>query len=708
MFGGDFYIELQNHGLPEQLEILPKLDQIAKELGILTVATNDIHYVDKADAESQDVLLCIQTNKAVSDDNRMKMSTDEFFLKSEEEMLQAFSDYSEAVGNTATVAEKCNVELRFGEQHLPKFTAPRGLTNEAYLLELCEAGLRRKMPGAGPEAWERLYHEAEVIKQMNFTDYFLIVWDFVNFAHENGIFVGPGRGSGAGSLVAYAMDITDIDPVKHELIFERFLNPERISMPDFDIDFCIERRQEVIDYVIRRYGADHVSQIITFGSMAAKAAIRDVGRALDMPYAEVDKIAKLVPNVLGITLSRALEMSTELRELTNVNPQVKKLIDLSMKLEGLPRHASTHAAGVVISAQPIVECVPLQRNEDAITTQFPKDTVEELGLLKMDFLGLRTLTVIRDTLEYIRQDKKPVPDLEHMEYDDPAVFHMIAEGDTDGVFQLESSGMRQFFMQLKPGNFEDIIAGIALFRPGPMEQIPRYLAGKSSQKKIQYAHEKLRPILDKTYGCMVYQEQVMQIVRDLAGYSWGRSDLVRRAMSKKKHEVMAKEREYFIDGIVENGEVVVPGAVRNGVSKEVANRIFDEMMDFASYAFNKSHAAAYAVVAYRTAYLKLYYPVEFMTALINSFIGAGTDRIAEYIYFCKQKGIKILPRTSTRAMVSFPWKTGPYGLALWPYGTWARRRFRRWWRNGRQTAPSATFMILPDATRTSKSALPRD
>ncbi len=658
MFGEDFYIELQNHGLPEQIEVLPQLKRIADELGIKTVATNDIHYVKKEDAESQDVLLCIQTNRVVSDENRMKMSADEFYLKSADEMLAALPGDPEAIANTAEVAEKCNVEITFHEQHLPGFTAPDGLTNLEYLTQICHKGLARKMPDASAQVKERLEYEISVINQMGFVDYFLIVWDFVNFAHENGIFVGPGRGSGAGSLAAYSMGITDTDPIKYDLIFERFLNPERVSMPDFDIDFCIERRQEVIDYVVSKYGADHVCQIITFGSMAARLVVRDVGRALDMPYSDVDRIAKLIPNALGMTLTKALELSTELKALYENDESVQKLIDLSLKLEGLPRHASTHAAGVVICAQPTVEYVPLQRNEDAITTQFPKDTVEELGLLKMDFLGLRNLTVIRDALDFIRQGGGEVPDLERLDNDDPAVYKMIAEGDTDGVFQLESTGMRQFMTQLNPDCFEDIIAGISLFRPGPMEQIPRYIAGKNDRNNVQYAHEKLRPILGKTYGCMVYQEQVMEIVRELAGYSWGRSDLVRRAMAKKKHDVMAKEREYFIDGIVEDGVVKVPGAVRNGVSREVANRIFDEMMDFASYAFNKSHAAAYAVLAYRTAYLKKYYPVEFMTAQLNSFIGKDMSKISEYVSYCRQRGIEVYPPDINRSHAKFSVENG--------------------------------------------------
>ena len=482
IFGPDFYIELQNHGLPEQQRILPQLARLAQELSIETVATNDVHYVNREDAESQDVLLCIQTNRVVADENRMRMEAEEFYLKSQEEMAQMLHAYPESLANTEKIAEKCHVEIQFGQRHLPGFTAPDGMDNNEYLRKLCREGLERKMPGASQAVRERLEHEVDVIIQMGFVDYFLIVWDFVDFAHRKGIFVGPGRGSGAGSLAAYAMDITDIDPIKYDLIFERFLNPERVSMPDFDIDFCIERRQEVIDYVVQKYGADHVAQIITFGSMAAKAAIRDVGRALDMPYADTDRIAKLVPNVLGITLDQALEQSGELRALYEADPKVQKLLDLSRKLEGLPRHASTHAAGVVICASPTVEYVPLQRNEDAITTQFTKDTIEELGLLKMDFLGLRTLTVIRDCLDFVEADQGVRPDLSKLDYGDPKVYEMIAAADTDGVFQLESAGMRQFLTQFKPNCFEDIIAGIALFRPGPMEQIPRYIRGKNDPK----------------------------------------------------------------------------------------------------------------------------------------------------------------------------------------------------------------------------------
>ncbi len=664
VFGDDFYIELQNHGLPEQQEVLPQLDSLAKELGIRTVATNDIHYVKKEDAEAQDALLCIQTAKYVDDENRMRMSADEFYLKDASEMEQALYRYRESLDTTVEIAEKCNVTLHFGERHLPSFEAPDGMDNFAYLTELAKTGLVRKMPGADEAAFERLSLELSIIERMGFVDYFLIVWDFVDYAHRNGIFVGPGRGSGAASLVAYSLDITDVDPLKYDLPFERFLNPERISMPDFDIDFCIERRQEVIDYVVDKYGKDNVAQIITFGSMAAKAAVKDVGRVLHMPLQEVDKISKLIPRTLGITLSQALDVSFELKTLYDTDERVRKLIDLSMKLEGLPRHASTHAAGVVISAKPITEYVPLQRNDEAITTQFPKDTIEELGLLKMDFLGLRTLTVIRDTLSMIEGQGKPVPDLKTLTFDDEKIYAMISAADTDGVFQLESAGMRQFMLQLRPGNLEDIIAGISLFRPGPMDQIPKYLAGKNDPHNVRYLHEKLRPALQATYGCMVYQEQVMRIVRDIAGYSMGRSDLVRRAMAKKKHDVMLKERENFVNGIVEDGIVKVPGAVRNGVPADIANKIFDEMVDFASYAFNKPHAACYAVVAYRTAYLKLYYPVEFMTALINSFLG-NIDKMAEYIASAKKMKISVLPPHINKSMEKFSVEDGNirFGLA---------------------------------------------
>ncbi|MDL2258217.1 DNA polymerase III subunit alpha [Eubacteriales bacterium OttesenSCG-928-K08] len=660
MFGEDFYIELQDHGLEDQKRVLPGLARIANEIGVKLVATNDVHYVNKEDAAVQDVLLCIQTNTFVDEPVRMRMDSDEFYLKTEQEMRNALPAYLQAIDNTQEVADKCELEIAFGERHLPGFTAPGGQDNASYLRQLTLSGLEKKMPLAGQTERERLEYELNVIETMGFVDYFLIVWDFIDFAKRSDIIVGPGRGSGAGSLVAYSLDITDVDPLKYGLLFERFLNPERISMPDFDIDFCYERRQEVIDYVVRKYGADHVAQIITFGTMAARGAVRDVGRALHMPYGDVDKIAKLVPFELNMTLDRALMLSPELKARYDTEPDVKKLIDFCKKLEGQPRHASTHAAGVVISRLPVMEVVPLQKNDESVTTQFPMGTLEELGLLKMDFLGLRTLTVIRDTLEFIRESGKEVPPINTMEYDDPKVFAMIAAGDTDGVFQLESAGMRNFMMQLKPDSFEDIIAGISLFRPGPMASIPRYVAAKHGTGEAQYAHEKLRPILSATYGCMVYQEQVMQIVRDIGGYSMGRSDLVRRAMSKKKHDVMAKERQNFIYGIEEDN---VPGAVKNGVPAKIANQIFDEMMDFASYAFNKSHAACYAVVAYRTAHLKLYYKKEFMAALINSYIGS-VDAVAAYVYAARRLGVPVLPPDVNKSGARFSVEAGGIRFGL--------------------------------------------
>lgn len=659
MFGDDFYIELQNHGLPEQQRILPGLRRLAAELGVKTVATNDVHYVAREDAEAQDVLLCIQTQRFVDEPNRMRMEAEEFFLKSGDEMAAALPDDAGALATTREIADKCNVEIAFGVRRLPQYTAPDGQDNEAYLRRLCAEGMAQKLGGGDAAAQERLDYELGVITRMGFVDYYLIVWDFIHFAKTHGIVVGPGRGSGAGSLVAYCMGITDVNPLKYGLLFERFLNPERVSMPDFDVDFCYERRQEVIDYVSQKYGEGHVAQIITFGTMAARAVLRDVGRVLRVPYADVDRLAKLVPAVLNMTLSQALQLSPELRALHENDETMRKVIDLSLKLEGLPRHSSTHAAGVVISGVPLTDVVPLQLNDVVVTTQFPMGTLEELGLLKMDFLGLRTLTVIRDALRYIEQGGKPAPDLNAQVFDDPAVYEMISRGDTDGVFQLESAGMRQFLGQLKPDCFEDLIAGISLYRPGPMEQIPRYVRGKHDPSSVSYAHPLLEPILRTTYGCMVYQEQVMEIVRTLAGYSYGRSDLVRRAMSKKKHDVMAREREYFVHGT--DG---VEGAVRRGVPEDVANRIFDEMMDFASYAFNKSHAAAYAVLAYRTAYLKHYYPVEFMTALINSFMGTS-DKVAEYVYSAQRQGICTLPPDVNRSQARFSVEDGAirFGLA---------------------------------------------
>ncbi|MEG1525593.1 MAG: DNA polymerase III subunit alpha [Clostridia bacterium] len=652
MFHDDFYIELQNHGLPEQLQILPGLRRVAAEIGAKCVATNDVHYVEQNDAEAQDVLLCIQTQRFVDEENRMRMQSDQFYLKSADEMLLALPDDAQSIANTAEVAQKCNYEIIFGVRRLPAFTAPDSMENNAFLEKLCRKGMARKIPNADDAARERLNYELGVIERMGFVDYFLIVWDFIHYAKTNGIMVGPGRGSGAGSLAAYCLDITDINPLRYNLLFERFLNPERISMPDFDVDFCYERRQEVIDYVGRKYGEGHVSQIITFGTMAARAVIRDVGRVLRISYADVDKLAKLVPSELNMTLSRALAISPEFKALYDGDETMKKIINLSLKLEGLPRHSSTHAAGVVISGVPITDVVPLQLNDSVVTTQFTMTTLEELGLLKMDFLGLRTLTVIRDTLAFLEQGGNALPDNALTAYDDPAVYKMIATADTDGVFQLESGGMRQFLTQLRPDCFEDLIAGISLFRPGPMEQIPRYVRGKHDPESVVYVHPLLEPILQTTYGCMVYQEQVMEIVRSLAGYSYGRSDLVRRAMSKKKHDVMAKEREYFIHGT--DG---VAGAVANGVPEVVANKIFDEMMDFASYAFNKSHAAAYAVLAYRTAYLKHYHPVEFLTALINSYLGSATA-VATYVYCARRLSIQVLPPDVNGSFARFSVENG--------------------------------------------------
>ena len=645
-FGEDFYIELQNHGIPEQQEVLPKLRILAKTLGIKTVATNDIHYVKKDDADAQDVLLCIQTQRYVDETDRMRMETAEFYLKSYDEMTEALPDDPEALDTTLEIADKCSVEIQFGVRRLPHFTAPDGMDNDVFLRKLCAEGMQRKMPNAGREAHDRLEYELSVIEKMGFVDYYLIVWDFIHYAKTHDIMVGPGRGSGAASLAAYFLDITDVDPLKYNLLFERFLNPERVSMPDFDVDFCYERRQEVIDYVGEKYGEGHVAQIITFGTMAAKAVVRDVARVLRVPYADADKLAKLIPNVLKITLPEAIQMNAELKALYDNDETMRHVLDLSMKLEGLPRHSSTHAAGVVISGVPLNTVVPLTSNEGALTTQFPMTTLEELGLLKMDFLGLRTLTIIRDALNFIRQEGKPVPDFSKNDFDDPGVWEMISAGDTDAVFQLESGGMRQFMMQLRPDCFEDLIAGISLYRPGPMEQIPRYIRGKH-EGNIEYAHPLMEPILKNTYGCMVYQEQVMEIVRSLAGYSYGRSDLVRRAMSKKKHDVMAKERTFFV-----YGTEGVDGAIKRGVPEDVANHIFDEMMDFASYAFNKAHAACYAVVAYRTAYLKRYYPTELFAATINGY-RQNTDSVAAYVYSARKLGIRILPPDVNKSMALF-------------------------------------------------------
>ena len=653
IFGKDnFFVELQNHGIPEERQVLPRLVKLAREMDIPMVCTNDCHYLNREDADAQEVLMCIQTGKTLSDENRMKMHGDQLYVKSEEEMLKLFPNFPDAIERTEEIARRCQVDFDFSTTHLPAFPLPEGKTDRGYLRELCEEGLMRKYGPNRQDARERMEYELGVIESMGYVDYFLIVWDFIHFAKTHGVGVGPGRGSGAGSIVAYALDITEIDPLKYALVFERFLNPERVSMPDIDCDFDYERRGRVIDYVRRRYGADHVAQIITFGTMAARAVIRDVGRVMDMSYQQVDAIAKQVPFELNITLEKALKLNPELNKLYEGDPQVHKLIDMAKKLEGMPRNASTHAAGVLITARPVVDYCPLQTNDDVITTQFPMGTVEALGLLKMDFLGLRTLNVIMDTIEMARDRLGPDFRASDIPMDEPEVYRMISAGDTEGIFQLESSGMTSFLMNMKPGSFEDIIAAISLYRPGPMESIPRYIAGKQDPDSVQYLTPQLKPILDVTYGCMVYQEQVMQIVRDLAGYSMGRSDLVRRAMSKKKHDVMAREKEIFIHGQEENGKVIVPGCVRNGVSEAAATRLFDEMTAFASYAFNKSHAAAYAVVAVQTAWLKLKFPVEFMAAMMNSMNG-NTGKIAFYIQYCRKKGIAILPPDVNRSLEKF-------------------------------------------------------
>ncbi|MGN1369769.1 MAG: DNA polymerase III subunit alpha [Aristaeellaceae bacterium] len=663
IFGKDnFFVEIMDHGIREEKLVLPRLIAIARETDAPLVATNDCHYLEEKDADAQEVLMCIQTGKTLDDTNRMRMETRELYVKSEAQMRELFRACPEAIDNTAVIAARCNVEFEFGVTRLPAYPVETGETPYEMLHRLCLEGIRRLYPDAkeGDEPYTRLAYELGVISGMGYVDYFLIVWDFINYAKRNGIMVGPGRGSGAGSIVAYSLGITMLDPLKYQLLFERFLNPERVSMPDIDVDFCYERRQEVIDYVARKYGADHVSQIITFGTMAAKAVVRDVGRVLGMSYAETDAVAKAIPFDLGMTLEKALKLSPMLRTMYEEQESVKHLIDTAMALEGMPRHASTHAAGVLITGKPVVEFVPLQRNDEVITTQYPMGIIEQLGLLKMDFLGLRTLTVIRDALDMMRDlgvDMKP----EDIPMDDPEVYDMISAGETDGVFQLEGGGMRSFLTNMKPGNFEDIIAAISLYRPGPMESIPRYIEGKHNPASVHYETEKLRPILDVTYGCMVYQEQVMQIVRDLAGYSYGRSDLVRRAMAKKKHKIMAQEREYFIHGkLNDDGSIDVPGCIRNGVPEEVANKIYDDMTAFASYAFNKSHAAAYAVVAVQTGWLKKHHPAPFMAAILNSVYG-NPGKIASYIQYCRSQGIDILPPDVNRSGWKFTVHQNPDG-----------------------------------------------
>lgn len=669
IFGRDnFFIELQDHGLADQKTVNPRLVRLAREMDIPLVCTNDCHYLTREDAEAQEVLMCIQTGKTLSDEHRMRMDTDQMYVKSEEEMRAVFPNFADAIERTEQIARRCNVEFDFSTTHLPAFPLPEGKTDKGYLRELCEAGLLRKYGLDRQDARERMEYELGVIERMGYVDYFLIVWDFIHYAKTHGVGVGPGRGSGAGSIVAYALDITQIDPLKYALVFERFLNPERISMPDIDCDFDYERRGRVIDYVRQRYGADHVAQIITFGTMAARAVIRDVGRVMDMSYQEVDAIAKMVPFELNMTLEKALKMNGELRGAYENDPNIHKLIDMARRLEGMPRNASTHAAGVLITAKPVVDYCPLQTNDDVITTQFPMGTVEALGLLKMDFLGLRTLNVIMDTIDLARDRLGEGFTSADIPLDEPGVYDMISSGDTVGIFQLESGGMTQFLTNMKPSNFEDIIAAISLYRPGPMESIPRYVAGKQNPDSVSYLVPQLKPILDVTYGCMVYQEQVMQIVRDLAGYSMGRSDLVRRAMSKKKHDVMAREKEIFIHGQVDDaGNVLVPGCVRNGVSEAAATRLFDEMTAFASYAFNKSHAAAYAMVAVQTAWLKLKFPAEFMAAMMNSMQG-NTDKIAFYIQYCRKTGVPVLPPDVNRSGTRFTVEVNEAGARCVRFG----------------------------------------
>ncbi|MBR3147299.1 MAG: DNA polymerase III subunit alpha [Eubacterium sp.] len=664
IFGPDFYLELQDHGLEEDRVVDPQLLQLHKELGIELVCTNDVHYIRKEDAEAHDVLLAIQTATTLSDPNRMRFQTDEFYLKTEDQMRELFSYIPEAVENTHKIAMECQVEFTFGQYHLPEFIPPEGSTNRDYLRKLCADGIKERYETVTPELQERLDYELGVIESMGYVEYFLIVWDFINFAKEHGIMVGPGRGSAAGSIVAYCLKITDIDPIRYSLIFERFLNPERVSMPDIDVDFCIERRHEVIEYVKRKYGKENVSQIVTFGTLKAKAVVRDVGRALELSYAETDKIAKAIPFALGMTIDKAMEMNPELRTMYESDERVRKVIDMSRALEGMPRHASTHAAGVVISRLPVDEYVPLYMSDRGVATEFNMTTIEELGLLKMDFLGLRNLTVIRDALSMIQKNHGVKIDFPKMGYDDKAVYDMIAAGNTQGVFQLESGGMTSFMQNLKPSCFEDVVAGISLYRPGPMDSIPKYIANKKDPSKIKYVTPELAHILDVTYGCLVYQEQVMQIVRDLAGYSYGRSDLVRRAMSKKKKDVMLQEKEYFINGkLDENGNVEIPGCIRNGISKEAAEAIFSDMETFAQYAFNKSHAAAYAVVAYETGYLKRYYPVEFMAALMSSEMG-NVEHLSKYIRDAEENGIEILPPSVNESGRKFTCENGKirYGL----------------------------------------------
>ena len=662
IFGkGNFFLELQDHGIPEQQTVNQQLLRMHRETGIDLVATNDVHYTMAEDAEPHDVLLCLQTQKKLSDENRMRYEGGQYYVKSPEEMARLFPYALEALENTHKIAERCHVEIEFGVTKLPKYDVPDGLTSWEYLNKLCYEGLEQRYHPVTEELKKRLDYELSTIKNMGYVDYFLIVWDFIKYARDNDIMVGPGRGSAAGSLVAYTLGITQLDPIRYDLLFERFLNPERVSMPDIDVDFCFERRQEVIDYVRRKYGDDCVVQIVTFGTLAARGVIRDVGRVLDMPYAQVDTIAKMIPQELNITIDKALGMNPEFRKAYEEQDDIHRLIDLAKRLEGLPRHTSMHAAGVVISQKDVSEYVPLSRAQDgSIVAQFTMTTLEELGLLKMDFLGLRTLTVIQNAVKMVEKSTGMLLDMQKIDYNDKKVLDSIGTGRTDGVFQLESAGMKSFMKELKPQSLEDVIAGISLYRPGPMDFIPQYIRGKNRPDTIRYDCPQMEPILKQTYGCIVYQEQVMQIVRELAGYTLGRSDLVRRAMSKKKASVMAKERQNFVYGNVEEG---VPGCIANGISEEIANKIYDEMTDFAKYAFNKSHAAAYAVVSYQTAYLKYYYPVEFMAALMTSVVEMP-NKVAEYISVCRQMGIRILPPDINHGVYGFSVDNGSIRYAL--------------------------------------------
>ena len=663
IFGkGNFFLELQDHGIPQQQRVNQQLLRMSQETGIALVATNDVHYTYDTDAEAHDILLCVQTRKLLSDENRMRYEGGQYYVKSPEEMAELFPYIPEALENTQKIADRCEVEIEFGVTKLPKFDVPAPYTSWEYLNKLCYDGLKERYSGDLTELEKRLEYELGVIKTMGYVDYFLIVWDFIRFARDHDIMVGPGRGSAAGSLVSYTLGITKLDPIKYNLLFERFLNPERVSMPDIDVDFCFERRQEVIDYVVEKYGKDRVVQIVTFGTMAARGVIRDVGRVMDLPYAQCDAIAKMIPEELNITIDKALKMNPELKNLYTTDEMVKKLIDMSRRLEGLPRHTSMHAAGVVISQKSVDEYVPLARASDgSIVTQFTMTTLEELGLLKMDFLGLRTLTVIQKAVKLIEKNKGISLDMDHVDYNDKAVYDMLGAGKTEGVFQLESAGMTSFMKELKPESLEDVIAGISLYRPGPMDFIPQYIEGKNNPDSIHFLCPQLEPILSATYGCIVYQEQVMQIVRSLGGYTLGRSDLVRRAMSKKKAAVMEKERQNFVYGNEEEG---VPGCVNRGISEEIANKIYEQMMDFAKYAFNKSHAAAYAVVAYQTAYLKCHFPVEFMAALMTSVID-NPPMVADYILSCRRMGIAILPPDINKGDSTFSVDGGGirYGLS---------------------------------------------